>query len=146
MTYQLQKFIKLHSRNKSSSNQRMWKKQIKEPTLTAMPQMIPQKISFKNQEFEQDRHCQFVGFQPHITDTILQDNKKGKCNISGALCSICLKFAGCCDLILNFVAMVPITKILLAFVQKQCFFTIRRIIRIRRVYFSLRNDITCSNN
>ena len=41
-------------------------------------------IPFQSQEFGQDGHCHFVGFQPHfqfkydVTDAILQDNEKMK--------------------------------------------------------------------
>ena len=45
-------------------------------------------ISFQSQEFGQDGHHHFVGFQPqfslkyHVTDAILQDNEKNESGIS----------------------------------------------------------------
>ena len=44
-------------------------------------------ILSQSQDFGQDGHCHFVGFQPHfslkydVTDAMLQDNKKLNCNV-----------------------------------------------------------------
>ena len=54
-------------------------------------------ILFQSQEFGQDRHSHFVGFQPHFRLNMTSQMqycktlKKWKCNISEVLCLICLK-------------------------------------------------------
>ena len=54
-------------------------------------------IPFQIQEFGQDGHRHFVGFQPHFQLNMTSQTqycktmKKWKCNISGVFCLICLK-------------------------------------------------------
>ena len=53
---------------------------------------------FQSQEFGQDGHRHFVGFQPHFHLNMTSETqccktmKKWKCNISDIFCLICLKF------------------------------------------------------
>ena len=55
-------------------------------------------IPFQSQEFWQDGHCHFVGFQPHFRLHMTSQTQycktmtKWKCNISEVFCLICLKF------------------------------------------------------
>ena len=88
----------LRSKNKLSSNERGWKMQKNEPSLTSMRQNGSRDIPSQSQEFEQIGRRHFVGFQPrfHVNMTAQTQSgktmKKWKCNISAVFCSICLKF------------------------------------------------------
>ena len=54
-------------------------------------------IPFQSQEFGQDGHRHFVGFQPHFQLNMTSQTKywktmkNWKCNISGVFCLVCLK-------------------------------------------------------
>ena len=64
-----------------------------EPSPTSMRQMVLEIC----QEFGQDGHRHFAGFQPHFHLNMTSQThcwrtmRKSKCNISGVLCLICLK-------------------------------------------------------
>ena len=97
-------------------------------------------IPFQSQEFGQDGHRHFVGFQPrfHLNMTsqmqYCKTMKKWKCNILGFFCLICLKFCRLLELgkwfrlISNFIAMATKIKMIvyywktkgLLFKQKWC--------------------------
>ena len=83
----------LRSKKKLGSNERAWKMQTNDLNAPNGSQDIP----FQSQEFWQDGHRHFVGFQPHFHLNMTSQMqcckkmKKWKCNISGVFCLICSK-------------------------------------------------------
>ena len=88
----------LGAKNKSSSNERAWKMQKKWAITDLNAPNGSWDIPSQSQEFEQNRHRHFVGFQPHFHVNMTSQTQSGKtmekwkCNISAVFCSICLKF------------------------------------------------------
>ena len=86
----------LRSKKKLSSNERAWKMQKRAINDLNAPNGS-RDISFQSQEFGQDGHRHFVGFQPHFHLNMTSQTqyfktmKKWKWNISGVFCLICLK-------------------------------------------------------
>ena len=56
----------LRSKKKLSSNERAWKMQKKRAIADLNAPNGSRDIPFQSQEFGQDGHCHFVGFQPHF--------------------------------------------------------------------------------
>ena len=87
----------LRSKKKLSSNHWAWKMQKKLAITDLNASNGSRDIPFQIQEFGQDGHRHFVGFQPHFQLNMTSQTqyckkmKKLKCNISGVFCLICLK-------------------------------------------------------
>ena len=87
----------LRSKKKLSSNERAWKMQKKRAIIDLNAPNGSRDILFQSQEFGQDGHHHFVGFQSHFQLNMTSKTqyckimKKWKCNISEVFCLICLK-------------------------------------------------------